>query len=79
MSQTSQELSSGENPTWERLLNPDSQCATVTIEAAGKVLGISRASAYASAKAGLLPTIRLGRRFLVPKAALRRLLTESGV
>jgi hypothetical protein len=37
-------------------------------------LGLSKSSAYAAAAAGLLPTIHIGRRLLVPTAALRRLL-----
>lgn len=47
---------------------------TCTIEEAARVLGVSRSVAYASAQAGTIPTIRLGRRLLVPTAALRRLL-----
>jgi excisionase family DNA binding protein len=47
---------------------------TFTIEEAGQILGLGRNSAYALAKSGRLPTIRLGRRLLVPKAALDRLL-----
>lgn len=47
---------------------------TVTVEEAGKFLGISRGSAYEAARSGDLPTIRIGHRLLVPTAALRRLL-----
>ena len=47
---------------------------TVTVERAGALLGISRGSAYAAAAAGDIPTIRVGRRLLVPTAALRRML-----
>lgn len=42
-------------------------------EAAG-ILRLSKASAYAAAERGEIPTIRIGRRLLVPTAALRRLL-----
>jgi excisionase family DNA binding protein len=49
---------------------------TMTVEEAGEVLGISRASAYQFAATGEIPTIRLGRRRLVPIAALDRLLGE---
>lgn len=48
--------------------------ATVTVEQAGALLGISRRSAYRAAAAGQIPTIRLGRRILVPVAMLYRLL-----
>ncbi len=47
---------------------------TMTIEEARRFLNISRASAYSAAASGDLPTIRIGRRLLVPTAALRRLL-----
>ena len=48
--------------------------ATITVEQAGQALGISRNSAYAAAKAGELPVIKIGRRLLVPKVAFERLL-----
>jgi excisionase family DNA binding protein len=50
---------------------------TVSVEKAAKLLGISRASAYTYAKAGVLPSVRLGTRLLVPKAALDRLLAGA--
>ncbi len=37
-------------------------------------MGLSRQSAYDAAARGDLPTLRVGRRLLVPTAALRRLL-----
>ncbi len=45
-----------------------------TIDEAGQLLGISRSAAYAAAKSGDLPTLRIGRRFVVPTAELRRML-----
>lgn len=42
--------------------------ATISVEQAGALLGISRRSAYRAAAAGHIPTIRLGRRILVPTA-----------
>lgn len=50
---------------------------TLTIEQAGELLGISRRSAYRAAAAGELPTLRLGRRILVPTPRLMRLLGGS--
>jgi excisionase family DNA binding protein len=52
----------------------DSQCRTLSVEEAGRILGISRGAAYAHAKAGAIPTIKLGKRVLVPKAAFEKLL-----
>ncbi len=52
----------------------DSLCQTVSVEEAGRILGISRGAAYTHARDGSLPTIRLGKRLLVPKAALDKML-----
>lgn len=55
------------------LMNP-----TCTIDECARLFGIARGSAYAAAKVGELPTIRLGRRLLVPTAALARMLALEG-
>jgi excisionase family DNA binding protein len=50
----------------------------LTIEEAGQVLGLSRWSAYQAAKAGRIPTVKLGvRRTRVPKEMLRRFLATG--
>jgi len=46
---------------------------TYTIEEAAKILGICRAVAY---RKGVLPTVRVAGRRLVPKRALERMLAE---
>ena len=51
---------------------------TITIEEAARALGVTRNSAYQAAHAGELPVVKIGRRLLVPKAALNRLLEGSG-
>lgn len=48
--------------------------ATLTVEQAAEVLGISRRSAYRAVERGDLPTLRLGRRLLVPTARLLAIL-----
>jgi len=50
------------------------QRLTVSVEQAGRILGISRGAAYARAGDGSLPTVRLGKRLLVPKGALQKML-----
>lgn len=55
----------------------NTECLTVTVNEAAKLLGIARVSAYALAKTGGLPTIRLGRRLVVPKKALARMLETT--
>ena len=53
-------------------------CQTLSIPQAAKVLGIGRLTAYAAAKNGKLPVLRLGRRLVVPKPALAKLLEQAG-
>ena len=48
-----------------------------TVEEAGKVLGLSRASSYQAAARGDIPTIRIGRRLLVPIRGLELLLEQG--
>jgi excisionase family DNA binding protein len=47
---------------------------TYDIVEAGRLLGLGRNASYEAAKTGQLPTIKIGRRLLVPKVALERLL-----
>jgi excisionase family DNA binding protein len=49
-----------------------------TVEEAGRLLDLGRSGAYEAARRGDLPTIRIGRRLLVPKSALDRLLSQAG-
>lgn len=54
---------------------PDpAQQTTITIDEAAKVFGVSRSTAYYAARTGQIPTIKLGRKLLVPVVALRRML-----
>lgn len=50
---------------------------TINVEEAARILGISRSSAYQAAKEGRLPCVKVGKRLLIPRAALERLLTEG--
>jgi excisionase family DNA binding protein len=49
---------------------------TWTVTEAAKLLGISPTSAYEAARKGELPVRVIGRRMLVPRVALLRLLDE---
>jgi excisionase family DNA binding protein len=55
-------------------MNQEPERRTLTIPEAARVLGIGRNSAYEAAQRGELPTVRLGRRVLVPRDALDRFL-----
>ena len=51
--------------------------ATVTVEQAAQILGIGRNSAYEAVRRGQIPAIRLGKRLVISRAALERLLSEG--
>jgi excisionase family DNA binding protein len=51
----------------------------VTVNEAAVMLRISRASAYEAVRRKEIPTIRIGRRLLVPLAALERMLASDTV
>ena len=54
--------------------------AMVDVETTAAILGIGRTKAYEMAKAGEFPVrlVRIGRRYLVPTAALLRYLDVDG-
>ncbi len=52
------------------------EARTLTVDQAAKLLGISRNLAYELVRLGQIPSVRLGRRIVVPRAALERLLEE---
>jgi excisionase family DNA binding protein len=49
---------------------------TLTVEQAAHLLGISRGLAYELARSGKLPVLRFGRRLLIPKGALEKMLNQ---
>ena len=54
------------------------KAATVNIPDAAEILGIGRQTAYDLARQGKLPVLRLGKRLVVPKVALERMLADAG-
>jgi excisionase family DNA binding protein len=50
---------------------------TLSISEVATILGVGRNTAYRAAKAGQIPTIRVGGRILVPLAALNDLIREA--
>lgn len=49
---------------------------TLSVEEAAKVLGIGRNLCYDRVKTGEIPAIKIGRRLLVPRSALEKLLAD---
>ena len=52
---------------------------TLTVEEAGSVLRLGRNSMYEGIRRKEIPAIKIGRRLLVPKAAIERLLNVASV
>jgi excisionase family DNA binding protein len=50
---------------------------TLSVIEAGRRLGLGKDAAYRAAKSGELPVLRIGRRMLVPRRALDRMLAEA--
>jgi len=57
------------------IADPDRK--VLTVEEARRWLGISRGSIYEAIRQGQIPSIRIGRRILVPRAALLELLRHG--
>jgi excisionase family DNA binding protein len=58
--------------------SPNAARVTLTVTEAANMLGISRSTAYELVQVGTLPSLRLGRRIVVPIHAMTDLL-ESAV
>ena len=50
---------------------------TFTVSEAATMLGISRTSAFKAVRSGELPSLRFGRRIVIPRAAIEHLLDGS--
>lgn len=58
----------------QEALVSETEKRTYTIVEAARLLGIGRTVCYEAARQGQIPTIKVGRRLLVPKVALDRML-----
>ena len=59
------------------MLKKDSKYLVYSVAQAGKRLGLSRGLMYEAIRTGQIPSVRIGRRILIPCAALDRLLEGS--
>ena len=50
---------------------------TLTVVEAAEMLGIGRSAAYEAVRVGVLPSIRIGRRYLIPRAGLEKMLSGA--
>jgi excisionase family DNA binding protein len=60
-------------------MSTEDQRKTYTVDEAGRLLGVGRNQAYEAAKRGEIPTIKIGKRLLVPRAALDRMLDGATI
>lgn len=51
----------------------------LTVDELASILKISRPQAYLGVKRGEIPHIRIGKRILIPRAALEKLLNETAI
>lgn len=57
----------------------ENRVKVLTIDETAKILNIGRNSAYQGVKTGEIPSIKIGRRILVPMKALNNLLENGGM
>jgi len=55
----------------------DREKLTLTVDEAARCLGIGRNSAYGAIARGEIPAVKVGKRLLVPKAALEKMLSGN--
>ena len=53
------------------------QKRTYSVEEAAKLLGIGRTAAYEGVRTGQIPSLRIGKRILIPIVAFENLLRDS--
>ena len=51
---------------------------TYNVDEASKILGLSRNACYLACVTGQLPHLRIGKRILIPRVALEKMLSEAG-
>ena len=67
------------NPTRERAMVAEQQeRLTLTPEECARLLGIGRTACYEAIRVGRIPVVKIGKRYLIPKAALQKMLDAAG-
>lgn len=67
----------GESHRWRTEMADNSERKTLTVEEAAKELGLGKNAAYEGVRTEQIPSIRIGRRILVPRVALDRMLNAT--
>ena len=55
------------------------EAQVLSVSTAARILGIGRNHAYELCRTGVIPSIRLGRRIVVPKVALEKMLSDADI
>ena len=50
---------------------------TYSVSEAAEILGIGRSAAYQGIRTGQVPSVKIGKRIIVPKVALQRKLSDA--
>ena len=58
-------------------MNKKAEKLTMTVNEAALALGLSRNSCYQGVETGSIPSIRIGKRILIPRYALEKLLAGN--
>ncbi len=61
----------------KKSVRKSAKCATYSVAEVAAKLGISRLSGYLAVSRGEIPSIRIGRRILVPKSAFEDFLVSG--
>ena len=61
-----------------KLANINEERVTYTVLEAAKILGLSRSGAFEAVKRGFIPHLRIGKRILIPRAAIEKMLEKVG-
>ncbi|MFC1928643.1 helix-turn-helix domain-containing protein [Chloroflexota bacterium] len=56
----------------------NSEKLTLTVKETAQLLGLSRNSMYQGILTGEIPHLKVGKRILIPRVALEKLLAEAG-
>jgi len=51
---------------------------TLTVSEVAHLLGLSWGATYEAVRTGQIPSIRIGRRIIIPRVALAKMLEEAG-
>jgi excisionase family DNA binding protein len=70
---------SEEEPPMAIMVDQQQEKLAITVDEAAKLLGVGRNVTYEAVRTGQIPSIRIGRRIIIPRAALLNMLKKADV